>query len=114
MKQKNKLLFVGVLFLFVFSLLFLTGGGKEEEAITLTVSVLSGVHKDPFLAAAPLFEEEHPGVTVNIVEYPFSDIYDKEMLEATSHSGAIDIYEMSNGWLPDFVEGGFSFCYSFR
>jgi multiple sugar transport system substrate-binding protein len=105
---KRKIFFAAILCLAVFSLLFLTGGGeKKGKEITITVSVLSGVHKGPFLAAKPLFEAEHPGVIINIVEYPFSDIYDKEMLEATSHSGAIDIYEMANGWMPDFVEGGF-------
>jgi multiple sugar transport system substrate-binding protein len=107
MKRKGAFFMIVVLAVFLGSLFFLTGGGQKEEEITLTVSVLSGVHKDPFLVVKPMFEAEHPGVTINIVEYPFSDIYDKEMLEATSHSGAIDIYEMSNGWLPDFVEGGF-------
>jgi multiple sugar transport system substrate-binding protein len=107
MKQKGRFLMIGVLLLFGFSLFFLTGGGKKTDEVTLTISVLSGVHKGPFLEAKPLFEKEHPGVTINVVEYPFGDIYEKEMLEATSHSGAIDIYEMANGWMPDFVEGGF-------
>jgi len=90
--------------MFAFALFFSAAFGQKA---TLTISVLSGVHKGPFLAAKPLFEKEHPGVKINIVEYPFSDIYDKEMLEATSHSGAIDIYEQANGWVPDFAEGGF-------
>ena len=93
MSKKRKILLVGIAVLIVFSLLFLSGGGKKPKELTLTVSVLSGVHKDPFLKVAPLFEKDHPGVNINIVEYPFSDIYEKEMLEATSHSGAIDIYE---------------------
>ncbi len=107
MKWKSKIIVIGVGVLVVCSLLVFIAGGKKPEELILTISVLSGVHKDPFLASAPLFEKEHPGVTINIVEYPFSDIYEKEMLEATSHSGAIDIFEMANGWLPDFAEGGF-------
>jgi multiple sugar transport system substrate-binding protein len=107
--MKKKLFFVfGILVFLVPSfLIFFAGGKKEEEAVTLTVAVLSGVHKDPFLASAPLFEKEHPNVTINVVEYPFSDIYEKLMLEATSHSGAIDIFELANGWIPDFAEGDF-------
>ncbi len=117
MFSKRKVMLVAALFLVIPSLLFMTAGKKKEappeekkvapKPVTLTISVLSGVHKLPFLKAAPLFEQENPGVKVNIVEYPFSDIYEKEMLEATSRSGAIDIYEMANGWLPDFAEGGF-------
>lgn len=116
MLKKKKVFLVVIMCLVLPSLLFLTAGKKEAapeekkvepKPATLTISVLSGVHKLPFLAAAPLFEKEHPGVKINIVEYPFSDIYDKEMLEATSHSGAIDIYEQANGWVPEFAEGGF-------
>lgn len=117
MSRKIKFVWIVTVTLIVFCSLFLFGGGKKKPAegggkkapkeITLTVAVLSGVHKDPFAAAAPLFEKEHPGVTLNIVEYPFTDIYDKLMLEATSHSGAIDIFELANGWVPDFAEGDF-------
>ncbi len=122
MLNKKKVLLALVLVLSVFSLLFFSGGGKKaappeekkavekKEApkeITLTIAVLSGVHKNPFIKSGQMFEKEHPGVKIKIVEYPFSDIYDKLMLEATSHSGAIDIFELANGWVPDFAEGGF-------
>jgi multiple sugar transport system substrate-binding protein len=121
MTGRRKILKVVVLMLFMFSLLFFLGSGnkgddedetpvkkeKKVKEITLTVAVLSGVHKDPFLATAPKFKEMHPEVTINVVEYPFSDIYEKLMLESTSHSGAIDIFELANGWVPDFAEGNF-------
>jgi multiple sugar transport system substrate-binding protein len=104
MKGLKKWALLTIVFFAAVGLFFSVGAAKD---VTLTISVLSGVHKNPFLNAAPLFEKDHPGVKINIVEYPFSDIYDKEMLEATSHSGAIDIYEQANGWVPDFAEGGF-------
>jgi multiple sugar transport system substrate-binding protein len=85
----------------------LIAGGKKEKQVYLTVAVLTGIHKDPFLASVPLFEKKHPDVTINIVEYPLSDIYEKLMIEATSHSGAIDVYELANGWVPEFAENGF-------
>ena len=77
--------------------------------VTLTVAVLSGVHPIPWKEAAKDFKNL-TGVDVEVVEFPFSAIYDKLMTEAVSHSGAFDIMEVCNMWVPDFKEGRFILC----
>jgi len=77
--------------------------------VTLTVAVLSGVHHIPWREAGRRFEEL-TGVKIEVVEFPFSAIYDKLMTEAVSHSGAFDIMELCNMWVPEFKVGGFILC----
>jgi len=74
--------------------------------VTLTVAVLSGVHPVPWKDAAKDFKNL-TGVEVEVVEFSFSAIYDKLMTEAVSHSGAFDIMEVCNMWVPDFKAGNF-------
>jgi len=74
--------------------------------VTLTVAVLSGVHHIPWAEADKRFEQM-TGVKIEVVEFPFSAIYDKLMIEGVSHSGAFDIMELCNMWVPEFKVGGF-------
>lgn len=74
--------------------------------VTLTVAVLSGVHPVPWKDAAKDFKNL-TDVDIEVVEFSFSAIYDKFMTEAVSHSGAFDIMEVCNMWVPDFKAGNF-------
>jgi len=78
----------------------------QYPGVTLTVAVLSGVHHIPWREAGKYFEEM-TGANIEVVEFPFSAIYDKLMTEAVSHSGAFDIMELCNMWVPEFKVGGF-------
>ena len=75
MKGRRKILNVVILMMVMCSLLFFISGSKgtEDEGatgktekkakeITLTVAVLSGVHKDPFLTTSPKFKDFLPDI----------------------------------------------------
>ena len=73
---------------------------------TITVAVLSGVHHIPWAEAGKRFQEM-TGAKIEVAEFPFSAIYDKLMTEGVSHSGAFDIMELCNMWVPEFKLAGF-------
>lgn len=77
--------------------------------VTLTVVVLSGGHSAPWVETAEDFHNL-TAVKIEVVEFPFSGIYEKEMAECVSHSGAFDVMEVCNMWVPDFKSGGFIMC----
>jgi multiple sugar transport system substrate-binding protein len=53
----------------------------------------------------PLFTEL-TGVTVNVVELPFEELYPKQVLEHMAGSGAYDLLLVSPALLPDYVANG--------
>jgi multiple sugar transport system substrate-binding protein len=97
----------------VFSIIFLFASLQAAMAddygkfpgVTLKVALLSGDHPVAWKELLPEFEQA-TGVTVEIVDIPFGDIYAKTYLEAVTHSGAYDIMETAGMWVPDFVVNG--------
>jgi len=60
-------------------------------AVTLVVATYSGAPAEPILRlAASIFEQEHPGVTVDVVTFPYSQYISNELtaLRAAAAGGA--------------------------
>ncbi|AEE93055.1 extracellular solute-binding protein family 1 [Acidianus hospitalis W1] len=59
--------------------------------VTLTVVTFSGESAKFIQCAGNLFSEEHPGVTVKVICYPFSEYIDQEITALSAHSTEYDI-----------------------
>ncbi|AOL17788.1 sugar ABC transporter substrate-binding protein [Sulfolobus sp. A20] len=61
------------------------------SSVTLTVVTFSGESAQFIQYAGELFSQEHPGVTVKVITYPFSNYIDQELSALESHSSEYDI-----------------------
>jgi multiple sugar transport system substrate-binding protein len=103
-----------VLFLMVFSLLFLSvtafaGGGGEKpattgkpfEGVTVTVVAHSAHHAWPWHDEKENIKEEY-GIDLNVIEVTSDELYSREILELTQRTGAFDIVQYNSAWIGDY------------
>lgn len=70
---------------------------------SLTVAVNAGVEGDALKSAASEWGKAH-GVRIEIVELPYANLFEKELLDLTSRTGAYDVMMMDDPWFPRLVE----------
>src|SRR5262245_14562193 len=46
------------------------------------------------------------GITTNVAELPFPDLYSKAVVEHIAGSGAYDVLDVSPVWIPSLADGG--------
>ncbi|MEK6410283.1 MAG: ABC transporter substrate-binding protein [Acidobacteriota bacterium] len=83
-----------------FSLASCKGTGGEAGQITLAVN--SGVEGDALKQAARDYETL-TGVRVNIAEFPYDNLFEKEQLDLTASTGAYDLIMLDDPWFPRFA-----------
>jgi len=81
----------------------LAGCGNEPPALTIAIN--ASVEGDALKAAAAEWGARNR-VRVDIVELPYANLFEKELLDLTSHTGAYDIIMMDDPWFPRLVEDG--------
>ena len=69
---------------------------------SLTLAVNSGVEGDALKQAA-LDYESQTGVHINIAEFPYSNLFEKELLDLNARSGAYDLIMLDDPWFPRFA-----------
>ena len=74
-----------------------TGGGKQ-----LMLAVNSGVEGDALKAAARDYEAQ-TGVHINIAEFPYANLFEKELVDLNAHTGAYDLIMLDDPWFPRFA-----------
>lgn len=74
-----------------------SGGGKQ-----LTLAVNAGVEGDALKQAARDYEAQ-TGVHINIVEFPYSNLFDKELVDLSARTGAYDLIMLDDPWFPRFA-----------
>src|SRR5829696_446283 len=74
------------------------GRGPKE----LTLAVNSGVEGEALKQAARDYEAE-TGVRVQIVEFPYANLFEKELVDLTARSGAYDLVMLDDPWFPRFA-----------
>src|SRR2546426_3975418 len=77
------------------------GGSGQTE---LTIAVPSGVEGDGLKAAARDYEKER-GVKITISEFPYSSLFEKELVDLANRTGAYDIIVLDDPWFPRFTSG---------
>lgn len=73
------------------------GGGKQ-----LTLAVNSGVEGDALKQAARDYEAQ-TGVRVQIAEFPYANLFEKELVDLSARAGAYDLIMLDDPWFPKFA-----------
>jgi multiple sugar transport system substrate-binding protein len=75
--------------------------GKQDTR-TLTLAINSGVEGDALKQAARDYEAQ-TGVHINIAEFPYANLFEKELVDLNAHSGAYDLIMLDDPWFPKFA-----------
>lgn len=79
-----------------------TGGGSKQ----LTLAVNSGVEGDALKQAAQDYEAQ-TGVHIQIAEFPYANLFEKELVDLGAGTGAYDLIMLDDPWFPKFSTQGF-------
>jgi multiple sugar transport system substrate-binding protein len=69
---------------------------------TLTLAINSGVEGDALRQAAKDYEQQ-TGVHINIAEFPYANLFEKELIDLNSRTGAYDLIMLDDPWFPKFA-----------
>ena len=79
-------------------------GGDGARRLTLAVN--SGVEGDALKAAARDYEAQ-TGVRVEIAEFPYANLFEKELIDLNAAAGAYDLIMLDDPWFPRFATQDF-------
>ncbi|MCM3904056.1 MAG: ABC transporter substrate-binding protein [Pyrinomonadaceae bacterium] len=74
----------------------------DQNNRSLTLAVNSGVEGDALKQAA-LDYEAQTGVHINIAEFPYANLFEKELIDLSARSGAYDLIMLDDPWFPKFA-----------
>jgi multiple sugar transport system substrate-binding protein len=69
---------------------------------TLTLAINSGVEGDALRQAAKDYEKQ-TGVHIEIAEFPYANLFEKELIDLNSGTGAYDLIMLDDPWFPRFA-----------
>src|ERR1051325_2635207 len=69
---------------------------------SLTLAINSGVEGDALRQAAKDYEA-HTGVHIDIAEFPYANLFEKELIDLNSRTGAYDLIMLDDPWFPKFA-----------
>jgi len=93
----------------VFSILTIAGCRSTQQSSNskqLTLAINSGVEGDALKQAA-LDYEKQTGVHINIAEFPYANLFEKELIDLNAHTGAYDLIMLDDPWFPRFASRQF-------
>src|ERR1044071_4422190 len=79
-----------------------SGGGSGSNGKQLTLAVVSGVEGDALKDAARDYEAQ-TGVHINIAEFPYANLFEKELIDLNARTGAYDLIMLDDPWFPKFA-----------
>lgn len=78
------------------------GGSGGSNGKQLTLAVVSGVEGDALKDAARDYEAQ-TGVHINIAEFPYANLFEKELIDLNARTGAYDLIMLDDPWFPKFA-----------
>jgi len=72
----------------------------------MTIAVVSGSEGDALVAAAKAYSSAK-GIKIEVVQAPYDNLFEKAASAAQTKSGAYDIIQMDDPWIPFFAENGY-------
>lgn len=84
--------------------LFDSCGGNSDRSITL--AVVKGVEGDALRQAAQDYEAQ-TGIHIEIAEFPYANLFEKEMIDLSSATGTYDLIMLDDPWFPRFASSGY-------
>ena len=79
---------------------------QSQTAKQLTLAVNSGVEGDALKQAA-LDYEKQTGVHIQIAEFPYANLFEKELIDLNARTGAYDLIMLDDPWFPRFASRQF-------
>ncbi|HEY7544467.1 MAG TPA: extracellular solute-binding protein, partial [Blastocatellia bacterium] len=86
--------------------LIVAGCQKGDGSKHLTLAIVSGVEGDTLKEAAREYQQQ-TGVHIEVAEFPYANLFEKEMIDLNSASGAYDLIMMDDPWFPRFAKGNY-------
>ena len=102
-RMKPRSITFSIIALFLTAIALFNGcqrGGNNPKQLTLAVN--SGVEGDALKQAAQDYEKQK-GVHIQIVEFPYNNLFEKELLDLNAHTGAYDLIMLDDPWFPKFA-----------
>ena len=75
---------------------------KNPPRNQLTLAVVSGVEGEALKQAA-LDYEAKTGTHINIAEFPYANLFEKELIDLKARTGAYDLIMLDDPWFPKFA-----------
>ena len=79
---------------------------QSQTAKELTLAVNSGVEGDALKQAA-LDYEKQTGVQIQIAEFPYANLFEKELVDLNARTGAYDLIMLDDPWFPRLLRDSF-------
>src|SRR5262249_60376960 len=78
---------------------------RRNSTPSLVIAVNAGVEGDALKAAAREWSAAH-SVQAEIIDLPYANLFEKELLDLASRTGAYDVIMMDDPWFPRLAQGG--------
>ena len=90
------------LFLILASLVLLTSCTGNTQRKQVTLAVVSGVEGEALKQAAADYEKQ-TGTHIDIAEFPYTNLFEKELIDLKARTGAYDLIMLDDPWFPRFA-----------
>lgn len=104
MKNRLSAFLPFTLTLALFSTILLSGCGNRSDGLRFTLAVAKGVEGHALTQAARDYQAQ-TGIIIEIAELPYANLFEKEMIDLTSATGAYDLIMLDDPWFPRFSSG---------
>ena len=79
---------------------------QQSSQKRLTLVAISGVEGDALKAAA-LDYKAQTGIEIEITQFPYANLFEKEMIDLNARTGAYDLIMLDDPWFPTFASKQF-------
>src|ERR1044072_7026232 len=100
-RLNQKLWTAGVISL-VIAAIFSASCQPHPAGKSLTIAINSGVEGDALRQAAQDYEKQ-TGVHINIAEFPYANLFAKELINLNSRTGTYYLIMLDDPWFPKFA-----------
>ena len=92
------------IFLTLFLLVLFTSCNRTAEPLPkqLTLAVVSGVEGEALKQAAADYGSQ-TGTHINIAQFPYANLFEKELIDLKARTGAYDLIMLDDPWFPRFA-----------
>lgn len=94
--------YVFLLIAVTLSIIPFTACQRSSNSKQLTLAVNSGVEGGALKQAARDYEAQ-TGVHINIAEFPYANLFEKELIDLNARTGAYDLIMLDDPWFPKFA-----------
>jgi multiple sugar transport system substrate-binding protein len=77
-----------------------------DQKVRLTLAVVTGVEGDALKQAARDYESQ-TGIHIEIAEFPYTNLFEKELIDLKARTGAYDLIMLDDPWFPRFTDEDF-------